>query len=310
MAELEDLEGIGPAIAEKLRAAGYDSIVNLAVATVGELVEAAEIGARVATKAINAARDAAKMNYELASELYERRKHLDRISTGSTALDGILGGGVETKGITEVFGEFGTGKSNLAHQLAVNVQLVPEQGGLGGKVIYIDSENTFRPERIAQMATAVGLDYKKALDGIYVARAHTTDHQLLLAEKAAEVARQGEVRLLVVDSVTSLFRSEYCGRGALAERQQKLARHLAALHRLAELNDLAVFLTNQVQARPDVLFGDPTRPVGGHVLGHAVTARVYLRKAKDNLRTAKVVDHPGLPPGTATFRVTEEGIRD
>jgi DNA repair protein RadA len=107
-----------------------------------------------------------------------------------------------------------------------------------------------------------------------------------------------------------LFRTEDCGRGALAERQQKLGRHIAGLHRVAELNDLAVFLTNQVQAKPDVFFGDPTKPVGGHVLGHAMTARVYLRKSKGNTRTAKVVDHPGLPPESATFQITEAGIRD
>jgi DNA repair protein RadA len=310
MVELEDLEGVGPALAEKLRTAGYGSIVNLAVATAGELAEAAEIGTRAAVRVINAARDAARMDYELASDLYERRKHLERITTGSASLDKILGGGVETNGVTEVFGEFSTGKSQLAHQLAVNVQLLPEQGGLNGKAIYIDTENTFRPERIAQMARAVGLDPKAALEGIHVARAHTTDHQMLLAEKAMELAEREGVRLLVVDSVTSLFRTEYCGRGVLAERQQKLGRHIAGLHRVAELNNLAVFLTNQVQAKPDIFFGDPTKPVGGHVLGHAMTVRIYLRKSRENTRTAKLVDHPGLPPESATFQITEAGIRD
>jgi DNA repair protein RadA len=310
MVDIEELDGVGPAIAEKLRAAGYDSVESLAVATTGELMEAAEIGMRVAVKVINSAREASNMGYERATEVLERRKRLGRITTGSPALDKIIGGGVETQGVTEVFGEFGSGKSQLAHQLCVNVQLPPEQGGLNGKAVYIDTENTFRPERIAQMARAVGLDPERALDGIYVARAHTTDHQMLLAEKVAEIAKDDGVKLVVVDSLTSLFRTEYCGRGALAERQQKLGRHIAELHRLAELNDLAVFVTNQVQARPDVFFGDPTRPVGGHVLGHAVTARIYLRKSKANTRTANLVDHPGLPPESATFQITEAGIRD
>ncbi|MDI6883731.1 MAG: DNA repair and recombination protein RadA [Hadesarchaea archaeon] len=310
MVELEELEGVGPAIAEKLRSAGYDSVESLAVATTGELMEAAEIGSKMAAKVINSAREAAKMGYERASEVLERRKRLGHIATGSPALDKIIGGGVETQGVTETFGEFGSGKSQIAHQLCVNVQLPVEQGGLEGKAVYIDTENTFRPERVAQMARAVGLDPGRVLDNIYVARAHTTDHQMLLAEKAAEIAKGDGVRLLVVDSLTSLFRTEYCGRGALAERQQKLGRHIAALHKLAELNDLAVFVTNQVQARPDVFFGDPTRPVGGHVLGHAVTARVYLRKSKANTRTAHLVDHPGLPPESATFQIAEAGIRD
>ena len=310
MVELEEIEGVGPAIAEKLRSAGYDSVESLAVATTGELMEAAEIGSKMAAKVINSAREAADMGYERASEVLERRKRLGHISTGSPALDKIIGGGVETQGVTEIFGEFGSGKSQIAHQLCVNVQLPPEQNGLGGKAIYIDTENTFRPERVAQMARAVGQDPEKVLDNIYVARAHTTDHQMLLAEKAAEIAKGDGVKLLVIDSLTSLFRTEYCGRGALAERQQKLGRHIAALHKLAELNDLAVFVTNQVQARPDVFFGDPTRPVGGHVLGHAVTARIYLRKSKANTRTAHLVDHPGLPPESATFQIAEAGIRD
>jgi DNA repair protein RadA len=310
MSELEELEGVGPVIAEKLRAAGYDSVESLAVATTGELMDAAELGMRAAIRVINSARDAAKMGYEKATKVLERRKHLGYISTGSSALDKIIGGGAETQAITEVFGEFGSGKSQLAHQLCVNVQLPPERGGLGGKAIYIDTENTFRPERIAQMAKAVGLDPKEALENIYVARACTTDHQMLLAEKAVEIAKQDNVKLIVIDSLTSLFRIEYCGRGALAERQQKLGRHLAALHRLSELQDLAVLITNQVQARPDVFFGDPTKPVGGHVLGHSATARVYLRKGKANTRVAKLVDHPGLPPETATFQITEAGIRD
>ncbi|MFH1821214.1 MAG: DNA repair and recombination protein RadA [Methanobacteriota archaeon] len=310
MVELEELEGVGPAIAEKLRSSGYDSIESLAVATSGDLMEAAEIGMRVAMKVINSARDASKMGYEKAIEVLERRKHLGHISTSSQTLNKIIGGGVETQGITEVYGEFGSGKSQIAHQLCVSVQLPLEQGGLEGKAVYIDTENTFRPERISQMAMAAGADPQKILDGIYVARAHTTDHQMLLAEKAAEIAKNDGVKLLVIDSLTALFRTEYCGRGTLSERQQKLGRHVAELHKLAELNDVAVFVTNQVQSRPDVFFGDPTRPVGGHVLAHAVTARVYLRKSKANTRTAHLVDHPGLPPESATFQITEAGIKD
>ncbi|MEM2874711.1 MAG: DNA repair and recombination protein RadA [Candidatus Hadarchaeales archaeon] len=310
MPEIEELDGVGPAIAEKLRQAGYDSVESIAVATTGELMEATEIGMRAAVKIINAAREASKMGYERAIDVLERRKSLGRISTGSQSLDKILGGGVETLGITELFGEFGSGKSQIAHQLCVNVQLSPEQGGLGGRAVFIDTENTFRPERISQMAMAVGLDPKVALDGIYVARAHTTDHQMLLAEKVSDMAKTEGIRLLVIDSLTALFRTEYCGRGALAERQQKLGRHIAELHKVSELNDLAVLVTNQVQARPDVFFGDPTRPVGGHVLGHAVTARVYLRKAKAGSRTATIVDHPCLPQESATFQIVEAGVRD
>jgi hypothetical protein len=228
MVELDELDGVGEATAEKLRAAGYDSIESLAVATTGELMDAAEIGMRMAVRIINSARDAAKMGYEKATEVMERRKHIGRILTGSSAFDKMIGGGIETQAITEVFGEFGSGKSQLAHQLCVNVQLPPEKGGLGAKAIYIDTENTFRPERIEQMAKAAGLDTKEALDNIYVARACTTDHQILLADKASDIAKQGGFKLIVVDSLTSLFRTEYCGSACREAAEARAAPRGAA----------------------------------------------------------------------------------
>jgi DNA repair protein RadA len=308
--ELEDLPGVGSAIAGKLKEAGFSNLMRIATATASELVDSTGIGLNTAARIIQSAREAVKLDYELASEVYERRMGAKRLTTGSSSLDKLLGGGLETGAVTELFGEFGSGKSQLAHQLSVNVQLPEERGGLEGGAIFIDTENTFRPERIRQMAEALGLDPERVLQGIHVARAYTTDHQMLLAERAGRLAEKHGIRLVVVDSVTALFRSEYCGRGTLAERQQKLGRHMAELHRVAEVYGVAVLVTNQVQARPDVLFGDPTKPIGGHVLGHAVTARVYLRKAKENLRVAKLVDHPCLPPETVTFRITEAGVRD
>ena len=310
MEGIEELQGVGPATAEKLSEAGFSSLESVAVATPSALSEAAEIGTKTAKQIINAARDAADMGYVKATEIMERRKDVGHISTSSKGLDEVLGGGMETQAITEIFGEFGSGKTQIAHQLAVNVQLPQESGGLDGKVIYIDTENTFRPERIMQMAKGAGLNPEEVLDNIYVARAHTTDHQMILVEKANEVSKDDGVKLVIIDALMSLFRTEFCGRGELAPRQQKLGRHLAALHKLAELQNLAVFVTNHVQSKPDTFFGDPTRPVGGHVLGHSSTGRIYLRKSKQNSRVAKLIDHPGLPPESARFYVTEEGIRD
>jgi len=307
--EIEELS-LSPSILEKLRVAGFSTVSQLATATAPELVQAAEISMRSAAKIISLARDAVRLNYRLASEIYEQRKNMDRLTTGSAAFDKILGGGLETGSVTEVFGEFGSGKSQLAHQLCVNVQLPKERGGLEGSAVYIDTEGTFRPERIAQMASALGLDPAEVLEGVRAARALTTDHQMLLAEKVGEMNGGKPVKLVVVDSVSALFRTEFCGRGSLAERQQKLGRHIATLHGIAERCGAVVLVTNQVQARPDVMFGDPTRPVGGHVLGHGVTVRVYLKKGKNEVRIAKLVDHPCLPPESATIRITEEGIRD
>ncbi|ALV63832.1 DNA repair and recombination protein RadA [Thermococcus sp. 2319x1] len=205
--------------------------------------------------------------------------------------------------------------TQLAHTLAVLVQKPPEEGGLNGSVIWIDTENTFRPERIKQIAENRGMDPEEVLKNIYVARAFNSNHQMLLVEKAEEIIKEKAasdrpVKLLVVDSLTGHFRSEYVGRGTLAERQQKLAKHLADLHRLANLYDIAVFVTNQVQARPDAFFGDPTRPIGGHILAHSATVRVYLRKGKAGKRIARLIDSPHLPEGEAAFSITEKGIED
>ncbi|AMQ18706.1 DNA repair and recombination protein RadA [Thermococcus peptonophilus] len=313
---LEDLPGVGPATAEKLREAGYDTIEAIAVASPLELKEIAGISEGAALKIIQAAREAANIGtFMRADEYMKRRTTIGKISTGSKALDKLLGGGIETQAITEVFGEFGSGKTQLAHTLAVMVQKPPEEGGLGGSVIWIDTENTFRPERIKQIAENRGLDPEEALKNIYVARAFNSNHQMLLVEKAEEIIKEKAesdrpVKLLVVDSLMAHFRSEYVGRGTLAERQQKLAKHLADLHRLADLYDIAVFVTNQVQAKPDAFFGDPTRPVGGHILAHSATLRVYLRKGKAGKRVARLIDSPHLPEGEAVFRITEKGVED
>ncbi|MFA4647039.1 DNA repair and recombination protein RadA [Pyrococcus kukulkanii] len=487
---IEDLPGVGPATAEKLREAGFDTLEAIAVASPIELKEVAGISEGAAIKIIQAARKAANLGtFMRADEYLKKRESIGRISTGSKSLDKLLGGGIETQAITEVFGEFGSGKcfakdtpvyyendtvlhmetieemyskyakingevpfdngfavplntvhvytfditkgeirrtqatyiyrekvkrileiklskgqvlkitkthpvlvfrdglkwvkaenvrpgdiivgvknvpknaktqnlgsgelefhkveeireidyndwvydlvvpgthnfiapnglilhnTQLAHTLAVMVQLPPEEGGLHGSVIWIDTENTFRPERIREIARNRGLDPDEVLKHIYVARAFNSNHQMLLVQQAEDKIKEllntdRPVKLLVVDSLTSHFRSEYIGRGALAERQQKLAKHLADLHRLANLYEIAVFVTNQVQARPDAFFGDPTRPIGGHILAHSATLRVYLRKGKGGKRVARLIDAPHLPEGEAVFRITEKGIED
>lgn len=310
MTELEDLSGVGPSTSEKLYEAGFDSIESVATSTAPELSAAGNLGEKSALKIIRSAREAADMGYERATDVMTRRKEIGRISMGSEELDEMLGGGVETQAITEAFGEFGSGKTQIAHQISVDTQLPPEEGGVDGSVVYIDTENTFRPERIKEMAEHRGMDPEQVLENIFVARASTTDHQMLLAEKAEDMAKEDGIRLLVVDALMSLFRTEYVGRGALAERQQKLGKHLAALQKASEMHNIAVFVTNHVQSDPNSFFGDPTKPIGGHVLGHAATARVYIKKSKKNTRNARLMDHPCLPPGSAKFQICEEGIRN
>ena len=338
-ADLEDLPGVGPATAEKLRDNGFDSYQGLAVASPGELSNTADVGESTASDIIQAAREAADIGgFESGAQVLERREQIGKLEFNIPEIDDLLGGGIETQSITEVYGEFGAGKSQVTHQLAVNVQLPKEHGGLHGSAIFVDSEDTFRPERIDDMIR--GLDdeiladvmeereiegapgddeamdalLESFLDKIHVAKAFNSNHQILLAEKAKELASESQddeypVRLLCVDSLTAHFRAEYVGRGELAERQQKLNKHLHDLMRVGDLNNTAVLVTNQVASNPDSFFGDPTQPIGGNILGHTSTFRVYIRKSKGDKRVFKLVDAPNLADGEAIMRVQDEGLK-
>jgi DNA repair protein RadA len=308
--DLEDLPGIGEVTAEKLRAAGFGEFASLATANPHELAEAGGMGVESAKKAIEAAKSMVEIGFETADAVYERRKNIVRIKTGSQALDDLLGGGIETMAITEMYGKFSSGKSQLGFQLVVNVQRPVDQGGLGGGVLFVDTEATFRPERVVQLAEGQGMDAQAVLRNIQVARAENSDHQIILLEKAEETIEKNNIKLIVIDSLTSHFRSDYIGRGALSERQQKLNKHVHTLQKLAEKYNLAVYVTNQVMDNPGILFGDPTTPIGGHVLAHMSTYRLYVRKSKEDKRIARLVDSPNMPEGEAVFRVTPAGLSD
>ncbi len=337
--ELEDLPGVGPATADKLVENGFESYQSIAVASPGEMSNTADIGESSAADIINAARDAADVGgFETGATVLERRQEIGKLSWQIEEVDDLLGGGIETQSITEVYGEFGSGKSQVTHQMAVNVQLSKENGGLEGGCIFVDSEDTFRPERIDDMVR--GLDDEilademerreiegtpsdeeameelvaAFLDQIHVAKAFNSNHQILLAEKAKELAGEHEesewpIRIVCVDSLTAHFRAEYVGRGELADRQQKLNKHLHDLMRIGDLFNTAILVTNQVASNPDSYFGDPTQAIGGNILGHASTFRMYLRKSKGNKRIVRLVDAPNLADGEAVMRVEGAGLK-
>ena len=307
---IQDLPGVGQAASEKLIAAGYKSLEAIAVASPTELIEIAGLGEGTAAKAIKAARDALEMGYESADKLAERRKLVGKLTTGSKEVDTLIGGGIETQSITEIYGKFASGKTQWCFETAVTVQLPKEKGGLDGNCLYIDSENSFRPERVVEISKHLNLDPQKVLKNIFVARAYNSDHQMLLAEKAGEMVKDKGVKLVIVDSLMAQFRSEFVGRGTLADRQQKINKHMRVLQQLAEMNNVAVLVTNQVMERPDIMFGDPTAPIGGNIVAHASKTRIYLRKSKEDKRVAKLVDSPSLPDGEAIYRVTENGLED
>ena len=338
-ADLETLPGVGPATADKLVDAGFDSFQSLAVASPSELSNTADVGESTAADIVNAARDAADVGgFETGSTVLERRNTIGKLSWHIDDVDDLLGGGIETQSITEVYGEFGSGKSQVTHQMCVNVQLPREVGGLHGSAIFVDSEDTFRPERIDDMVRGLpeeaieaaladreiegSADDEDALEAlvedvlekIHVAKAFNSNHQMLLAEKARELASEYEddeypVRLLCVDSLTAHFRAEYVGRGELAPRQQKLNKHLHDIDKVGNLYNAAVIVTNQVASNPDSFFGDPTQPIGGNILGHKSTFRMYLRKSKGEKRIVRLVDAPNLPDGEAVMRVEDGGLK-
>mgnify|MGYP006125640103 FL=1 len=308
---IEDLPGVGPATAEKLREAGFDDLLALAVMSPGDLADQAELGEAVATKIIGGAKKMANIGGFLSGDaLLERRREVLKLSSKVQSIDDLLGGGFETQALVEVYGAFGSGKTQIGHQLAVNCTLPLEQGGLDGDIFYIDTEDTFRPERITQMARGYGLDPDQVLSRIHVARAYNSAHQMLLVDEIKRMSKGLNVKMIIVDSLTSHFRAEYIGRGMLANRQQKLNRHLKDLKQLADINNALVLVTNQVHSKPDAMWGDPTKPIGGHILAHASTFRLYLRKAKGGRRIARLVDSPNLPDGECVYQVNEDGLRD
>ncbi len=313
--ELADLEGIGPATEKKLRDAGVESVLELAVALPDELVEVIGGSKENASALIFTAQRMLKESGLLdkdfipAIEAYHRRQSMLRCTTGSQNLDDLLKGGVETQAITEVWGEYGAGKSQLCHTLCVTAQMPSSQKGFAGSVVYIDSEGTFRPERVHQIAQARGLDPEEILKRVIVCKVYNSPHLELVIRNLGKYIEKFDAKLVVVDSIISLHRAEFLGRGTLAERQQRLNLLVHRLLRISEIYNVAIIVTNQVQAQPDAFFGDPTKPAGGHILAHACTYRIYLRKAGQQ-RLGIMVDSPYHPYSQTNFAITERGIDD
>jgi len=310
--KVSDLPGVGPAAVEKLESAGIFDLMGVAVLSPKDLSNMAGLGESVARKAIQASRKMMDLGFQDGLEFAKKREEIFHITTGSKAFDDLLGGqGIETKAISEAFGAYGSGKTQLGLSLAVNAQMPIEMGGAEGKAVYIDTEGTFRPERIKQIAEAKGMNPENVLKNILVARAFNSDHQILLVDKVGELIKNGElVRVVVVDSLTAHFRAEFSGRGQLADRQQKLNKYLHNLMKMAEQFNLAVYVTNQVMSNPAMMFGDPTTAIGGNIVGHASTYRLYIRRSKKNSRVAKLIDSPNLPDNECVFYIGAKGLSD
>ncbi|KAF6766163.1 DNA recombination and repair protein Rad51 [Ephemerocybe angulata] len=226
--------------------------------------------------------------------------------------DGI--GGIETGSLTELFGEFRTGKSQLCHTLAVTCQLPVSMGGGEGKCLYIDTEGTFRPVRVLAVAERYGLNGEEVLDNIAYARAYNADHQQQLLTSASALMSESRFCLLIVDSCTALYRTDFSGRGELSSRQTHLGKFLRTLQRLADEFGIAVVVSNQVMSTPDAAAGpyagNEKKPIGGNIMAHASTTRLQLKKSRGNTRTCKIYDSPCLPESETTFAILPGGIGD
>ncbi|KAF9331235.1 recombinase rad51 [Podila minutissima] len=306
--------GIQAADVKKLKEAGYYTVESIAFTAKKQLLTIKGISEAKADKILSEASRLVPMGFTTATEFHQRRSELISITTGSSELDKLLGGGLETGSITELFGEFRTGKSQICHMLAVTCQLPVAMNGGEGKCLYIDTEGTFRPERLLAIAERYGLSGEEILDNVAYARAYNTDHQMQLLVQAAGMMSESRFSLLVVDSATSLYRTDFSGRGELSARQMHMARFLRNLQRLADEFGVAVVITNQVVAQVDggasMFNADPKKPIGGNIMAHSSTTRLSLRKGRGENRICKVYDSPCLPESEAMFSIGAHGIAD
>lgn len=310
--EIQDIEGIGPTTAKKLREAGIFSVMDLAVAAVEDLAVDINASKESAASFIMAAQkllresDVLEKEFITADTALKKRRSLLRCSTGSSMLDDLFLGGIETQAVTELYGEFGSGKSQICHTMCITAGQPVESGGLNSGVIYIDTEGTFRPERLEQISSSRNIDPVRALQNVAVCKVYNSAHLELIVKNLGKYIDDYKAKLVVVDSIISLHRAEFSGRGTLADRQQRLNSIMHKLLRISEIYNVAIIVTNQVQSAPDTFFGDPTKPTGGNVIGHASTYRVYLRKSGEN-RIAKMIDSPYHPYSEVRFTINEKG---
>lgn len=301
---LETIAGIGPTTRSRLEEAGYGSKEALALATRSQLTDISGIAEKTASLLIREARARFDLGLKKATSYEEAAKTRVKLTSGSKAFDELLGGGFETGSISELAGENGCGKTQIAHQLAINCVKYLDQD-----VIWIDTEGTFRFNRIVQIAEALDIDPNAVLSRITVGRAYNSEHQMALTEEALTMVPN--VGLIIIDSLISHFRSEFAGRATLAERQQLIGKHLSFIAKQTEILNCVGIVTNQVSAKPDAMFfGDPNKPTGGNIVGHTVTTRLMIRKGKATKRTATLTKNPELPDGKIVFAITTEGVRD
>ncbi|EGR29337.1 hypothetical protein IMG5_158050 [Ichthyophthirius multifiliis] len=305
--------GINNGDIKKLIEAGFQTVQSVSFTIKKNLLQIKGMTEAKIDKILDIACKLVPNDFQTAAEYLQRRAQVINISTGSSELDKILGGGMETGSITEIFGEFRTGKTQICHTLCITCQLPKSKGGGEGKAMYIDTEGTFRPERLEQIAQRFGLDPQECMENVAYARAYNCDQQNKLLIQAAALMAESKYSLLIVDSSTALYRTDFLGRGELSVRQNHLGKFLRNIQRLADEFSIAVVITNQVMSQVDgsaMFAGDMKKPIGGNIMAHASTTRLYLRKGRGESRICKIYDSPCLPESEAIFGISQGGIAD
>ena len=304
--------GINNGDIKKLIDAGYNSLESIAYTPKKNILVIKGLSDAKVEKIVKVIYDILKLGIQPCAKALEERKRITRITSGSKQLDDLLGGGFESNSITELFGEFRTGKTQICHTLCVTCQLPKSDGGGEGKAIYIDTEGTFRPEKLAPIAERFGLEPKEVIENVFYARAYNSDHQNRLLLQVCGLMCEHKFSLLVVDSATALYRTDYSGRGELSTRQMNLAKFLRNLQKIADEHKVVVVVTNQVVATVDgnSFAGNDKKPIGGHIMAHACQTRLYLKKGPKQNRICKIYDSPSLPEDEATYAITDRGIDD
>ncbi|MFX1365888.1 MAG: DNA repair and recombination protein RadA [Promethearchaeota archaeon] len=312
MADLEQVKGINARQIKLLQENGISSAEALAMSPHSTVATIDGLGEKTAKKLIWNARNALGMTeFTPAAKIDD---NVEYITTGSAELNRILGGGFQTGKLTEVFGPFKSGKTALAHSISVTIQLPEKKGGLSGAVAYIDTENTFSKEKIKRIAKRFELNPNEVLSKIFHARIYSSDHQSQMIQRAETLCKTRGVRLIVIDSLMALLRSEYVGIGQLAPRQAVLNHMIHGLSRIAETYNCAVLLTNQVATKMMGMFSSDDA-IGGNIVAHGCHFRLMFKtkgfSSNNSLkRRAVIVDAPDLPPEECEFFITSAGIAD
>lgn len=343
---LADLDGIGPITIKKLSNVGINKVSDLLLrsptdleALTGKTRDAIDKLIATAMKFVQEHKVLEKTTMTGRESLERRKNEIKRIVTGCNALDKFFDGGIETHAITEVYGEFGCGKTQFCHQMAVYAQLPESCGGLDGNVIYLDSEDTFRAERIVDIVVNREIvpvkEYKKSdiekgiskeavdieqaykfLDGIMHIKCFNSFFQGLAIDKLSEELEKTwengkKVKLVIIDSLLGLYRLDYLGRANLSDRQIHISDMVNKLDKIKQLYNVAILVTNQVMAQAGISnpYMDPLKAIGGNTVAHAVTYRVYLVKSGQK-RIAKFIDSPSHAYQEAIFQLAKAGVVD